>query len=57
MKNVILAFAIIVSLIIVFFAGIKWTEFQYLDICLDMGGGINPSDNHICVIEKFVDKY
>ena len=37
---------------LVFYAGMKWENFQYTDLCLDMGGGRNPGDYGICVIEK-----
>jgi hypothetical protein len=34
-----------------FFLGMKWNQFQYEDTCLDMGGGKNPGNHPICVIE------
>ncbi len=39
-----------------FYAGIKLEDFQYTDLCLDMGGGRNPGDYEICVIEKNLDE-
>ena len=35
-----------------FWLGMKWQRFQYLDACLDMGGGMNPGGSEICVIRK-----
>ncbi len=32
----------------------KWQEFQYTDICLDMGGGKNPSESPICIVDKII---
>jgi hypothetical protein len=42
----------ILIITVVFFLGAKWQKFQYEDVCLDMGGGINPGEHSICVIEK-----
>ncbi len=38
--------------IIAFLAGMWWQRQRYLDICLDMGGGLNPGGYPICVLEK-----
>ena len=32
--------------------GMIWNEFQYNDTCLDMGGGMNPENDPICVVTK-----
>ncbi len=37
-----------------FILGMKWQEFKYNDICLDMGGGKNPDGKPICIVEKIV---
>jgi hypothetical protein len=34
----------------------KWEKFQATDICLDMGGGKNPGESPICIVEKIVTK-
>jgi hypothetical protein len=39
-------------IIISFLAGSFWKEFQYTDICLDMGGSKNPGNYPICVISE-----
>ena len=56
MKKALLASIIIFGLILSFFAGMKWNEFQYDDTCLDMGGGKNPDNHPICVVEKIIEK-
>lgn len=35
-----------------FWLGMKWQRFQYVDKCLDMGGGMNPGGSEICVVKK-----
>ncbi len=32
--------------------GIYYQDFRYNDICLDLGGGKNPGNHSICVLEK-----
>ena len=44
--------SIIISLGVGFWLGMKWSRIQYLDKCLDMGGGMNPGGYEICVVEK-----
>ena len=39
-------------LIATFYAGMKVQAFIYEDTCLDLGGGKNPGNYSICVIEK-----
>jgi len=36
--------------------GMKWQQFLYLDKCLDMGGGMNPGNRAVCIVEKTIDK-
>jgi len=55
MKKIILTSIIITSLILAFFTGMKWNEFQYNDICLDMGGGKNPGNHPICIVERNIE--
>ena len=43
---------IAVTTIFAFWLGIKAHGFYYDDICLDLGGGRNPSGYPICVIER-----
>lgn len=35
-----------------FVAGQQFERFIYTDICLDMGGGRNPTGYPICVLER-----
>lgn len=35
-----------------FLAGIMFERARYLDLCLDMGGGQNPGNHPVCVIER-----
>ena len=39
-------------LIVAFYAGMKVQAFIYEDACLDLGGGKNPGNYPICVVEK-----
>ena len=41
----------IVILVAAFFGGRWWQQFIYTDLCLDMGGGTNPNNYPICVLE------
>lgn len=43
---------LITALIGAFYAGMKVQAFIYEDTCLDLGGGKNPGNYPICVIEK-----
>lgn len=46
------ALLLIAALIGAFYAGM-WTQaYLYEDLCLDLGGGRNPGNYPICVIEK-----
>ena len=38
--------------IIAFWAGAAWQRFDYLDKCTSSGGGANPGNHPICLIEK-----
>jgi hypothetical protein len=46
---------LILVAILSFMAGQRFQQFNYDDICLDMGGGRNPNGYPICVIEKLND--
>ena len=46
------ALLLIAALIGAFYAGMKVQAFIYEDTCLDLGGGKNPGNYPICVIEK-----
>ena len=50
---------LIYSSLLVFgiYLGTFFYSWHYDDICLDLGGGRNPGDYPICVIEKTTDKY
>ena len=43
---------ILIAIGVGFWLGMKWQRFNYLDKCLDMGGGMNPGGQEICVIKK-----
>ncbi len=56
MKNkILLPILFACALIISFVVGMWWQKQIYLDICLDMGGGLNPGGYPICVLEKHID--
>ena len=42
----------VVSLVASFWAGSAFQKSEYADRCLDLGGGRNPGQHPICVIEK-----
>ena len=50
-KKILQILIIIMVIILAFFAGAKWREFSYDDMCLDLGGGKNPGNYPICVVE------
>ena len=43
---------LIAALIGTFYAGMRAQAYLYEDLCLDWGGGRNPGNYPICVIEK-----
>ena len=43
---------LVVIFILAFAGGMWWQKQKYLDICLDLGGGMNPGNYPICVIER-----
>lgn len=50
MKKTILVLSIIILLGVSFVAGMTWKSFLYTDICLDLGGGMNPEGYPICLL-------
>ena len=50
--NIKMMIIIAVTAIVAFWLGIKAHERHYNDICLDLGGGQNPGNYPICVIER-----
>lgn len=50
--SIVFVILILISLGVGFWLGMKWQRFQYLDKCLDMGGGMSPGNSEICVIQK-----
>ena len=46
------ALLLIAALIGTFYAGMRTQAYLYEDLCLDLGGGKNPGNYPICVIEK-----
>ncbi|WP_169449971.1 hypothetical protein [Photobacterium halotolerans] len=51
MKKVMQVVAALVILLAVFWAGMHFERFRYDDVCVDMGGGRNPGNFPICVIQ------
>lgn len=47
-KRILFTFILVVC---AFYAGMKFEQFLYLDKCLDLGGGQNPGNYPICVVE------
>ena len=43
--------AIIVAVVLSFWAGSEFRQAQIDDLCLDLGGGRNPGEYPICVVE------
>jgi len=46
---VVIILALIIFFSLGFWSGLKWQQFQYMDKCLDMGGGIAPNTKGLCV--------
>ena len=46
---------LIAALIGAFYAGMRTQAYLYEDLCLDLGGGKNPGNDPICVIEKDIN--
>ena len=44
--------AVIVIAAMSFWAGLQFQKAQYDDVCLDLGGGQNPGQYPICVVEQ-----
>ena len=51
-KNLMIVAAVIVIAAMSFWAGLQFQKAQYDDVCLDLGGGRNPGQYPICVIEQ-----
>ncbi len=49
MKKILLLVGLLIT---AFYAGMKVQTFIYEDTCLDLGGGKNPGNHPICVVEK-----
>jgi len=52
MKKSVLIFLGAILLIASFYAGVKWNQFHYNDLCLDMGGGMRPGDYPMCIVDS-----
>ena len=48
------ALLLIAALIGTFYAGMRTQAYFYEDLCLDLGGGRNPGNYSICVLDKNV---
>ncbi|MBS9340578.1 hypothetical protein [Neisseria elongata] len=46
------ALLLIAALIGAFYAGMRTQAYLYEDLCLDLGGGRNPGNYPICVLER-----
>ena len=46
------ALLLIAALIGTFYAGMRTQAYLYEDLCLDLGGGKNPGNYPICVLER-----
>jgi hypothetical protein len=42
------------AIVLSFKSGQQYQQFHYDDLCLDAGGGRNPGDYPICIIERWV---
>ena len=51
-KNMTVVAAVTVIAVMSFWAGLQFQKAQYDDICLDLGGGRNPGQHPICVVEQ-----
>ena len=51
-KALLLIAALIAALIGAFYAGMRTQAYLYEDLCLDLGGGKNPGNYPICVLER-----
>lgn len=51
-NRLLLLAAIVVALIASFQLGRSFERWRYDDRCLDMGGGRNPGNHPICVIDR-----
>ena len=51
-KNLLIVAAAIVIGSMSFWAGLNFQKAQYNDVCLDLGGGRNPGQRPICVVEQ-----
>ncbi|OTG66236.1 hypothetical protein B9T25_10560 [Acinetobacter sp. ANC 4470] len=49
-------YSIIVG-VIAFWSGVKVQQARYDDLCLDLGGGRNPNNYLICVVENVSDAF
>ena len=51
-KNLLIVVAVIVIAAMSFWAGLQFQKAQYDEVCLDLGGGQNPGQYPICVVEQ-----
>jgi preprotein translocase subunit SecD len=51
-KNLLIVAAVIVIAAMSFWAGLQFQKAQYDEVCLDLGGGRNPGQYPICVVEQ-----
>ena len=51
-KSMTVIAAVTVIAVMSFWAGLRFQEAHYKDVCLDLGGGENPGQYPICVVEQ-----
>lgn len=56
MKNIVLVGSVLGVSILSFWGGTIYQSATYLERCLDAGGGQNPGDHPLCVIEKLANE-
>ncbi|WP_199903447.1 hypothetical protein [Neisseria wadsworthii] len=56
MNKILKTIIFLTALAAAFYAGMKFQAYVYDDLCLDLGGGKQPGDYPICVIERKTDQ-
>ncbi|EGZ51053.1 hypothetical protein HMPREF9370_0312 [Neisseria wadsworthii 9715] len=56
MNKILKTIIFLAALMAAFYAGMKFQAYVYDDLCLDLGGGKQPGDYPICVMERKTDQ-
>lgn len=56
MNKILKTIIFLAALAAAFYAGMKFQAYVYDDLCLDLGGGKQPGDYPICVMERKTDQ-